>query len=185
LNASHNSQAERDYLRSRILEIFEEDERAVSQMEPIREESSDKMRKDRGRKEGHSDASRRPRSSEGHHRQKHNDTNDDKHRRGHSAERAFPDSSDPDEGFEDHQESSTTSAKDLNQSTVTSGIGSDDLESRTSIQFIDSVNPVQQQKSSQKSSINSQKSSINSHNNVSIVKMKIQKFFLNDVYYCF
>ena len=29
LNASHNSQAERDYLRHRILEIFEEDENAL------------------------------------------------------------------------------------------------------------------------------------------------------------
>ena len=29
LNASHNSQAEKDYLRSRILEIFEEDEKAI------------------------------------------------------------------------------------------------------------------------------------------------------------
>ena len=29
LNASHNSQAERDYLRQRILEIFEEDENAL------------------------------------------------------------------------------------------------------------------------------------------------------------
>ena len=31
LNASHNSQAEKDYLRSRILEIFEEDEKAIQQ----------------------------------------------------------------------------------------------------------------------------------------------------------
>ena len=33
LNASHNSQVERDYLRQRILEIFEEDEKALEEAE--------------------------------------------------------------------------------------------------------------------------------------------------------
>ena len=32
LNASHNSQAERDYLRGQILKIFEEDEKALEDM---------------------------------------------------------------------------------------------------------------------------------------------------------
>ena len=35
LNASQNSQAERDYLRQKILEIFQEDENALKEHEEI------------------------------------------------------------------------------------------------------------------------------------------------------
>ena len=38
LNASHNSQAEKEYLRQRILEIFEEDEHALQTQIATQEE---------------------------------------------------------------------------------------------------------------------------------------------------
>ena len=45
LNASHNSQVERDYLRQRILEIFEEDEKALEEAEENNKRQSPSRRK--------------------------------------------------------------------------------------------------------------------------------------------
>ena len=45
LNASHNSQVERDYLRQRILEIFEEDEKALEEVEENNKKQSPSRRK--------------------------------------------------------------------------------------------------------------------------------------------
>ncbi len=86
LNASHNSQAERDYLRQRILEIFEEDEK----------ELENQTRPSDGQDEGSRKKGMSTRSK----------------------------------SLENIKTSIATSS---------SGIGSDDLESRTSIQFIDVV----------------------------------------------
>ena len=104
LNASHNSQAERDYLRKRILEIFEEDEKAL-----------DDLAKDvpprRQRKKG------RSKSIDGATKQ--------------------------DEGFHEpisEEHSHSLVHNESNATNTTSGLGSDDLQSRTSLQFINVTN---------------------------------------------
>ena len=100
LNASHNSQAERDYLRGQILKIFEEDEKAL-----------ENMAKDvppRQRKPG------RSQSIDGV-------------------------NSRIDEGFDEESDFLNKSQRRSNDngSNTTSGLGSDDLQSRGSLQFID------------------------------------------------
>ena len=96
LNASHNSQAERDYLRGQILKIFEEDEKALEDMA--------KNVPPRQRKQ------------------------------------SLPDISQRDEGFDEESETEFLKRKrkdNFSQSNTTSGLGSDDLQSRGSLQFID------------------------------------------------
>ena len=100
LNASHNSQAERDYLRGQILKIFEEDEKALEDMA--------KDVPPRQRKPG------RSQSIDGV-------------------------NSRIDEGFDEESDFLNKSQKRSNDngSNTTSGLGSDDLQSRGSLQFID------------------------------------------------
>ena len=96
LNASHNSQAERDYLRGQILKIFEEDEKALEDMA--------KNVPPRQRKQ------------------------------------SLPDISQRDEGFDEESETEFLKRKrkeNFSHSNTTSGLGSDDLQSRGSLQFID------------------------------------------------
>ena len=96
LNASHNSQAERDYLRGQILKIFEEDEKALEDMA--------KNVPPRQRKQ------------------------------------SLPDIRQRDEGFDEESETEFLKRKrkdNFSQSNTTSGLGSDDLQSRGSLQFID------------------------------------------------
>ena len=96
LNASHNSQAERDYLRGQILKIFEEDEKALEDMA--------KNVPPRQRKQ------------------------------------SLPDLKQRDEGFDEESETEFLKRKrkdNFSQSNTTSGLGSDDLQSRGSLQFID------------------------------------------------
>ena len=100
LNASHNSQAERDYLRKQILKIFEEDEKALNDL-------AKDVPPRRQRKNG---------------RSKSIDGNVPKNSK--------------DEGF--HEAISEENSHSLvhNESNTTSGLGSDDLQSRASLQFI-------------------------------------------------
>ena len=100
LNASHNSQAERDYLRGQILKIFEEDEKALENMA--------KNVPPRQRKPG------RSQSIDGV-------------------------NSRIDEGFDEESDFLNKSQRRSNDngSNTTSGLGSDDLQSRGSLQFID------------------------------------------------
>ena len=96
LNASHNSQAERDYLRGQILKIFEEDEKALEDMA--------KNVPPRQRKQ------------------------------------SLPDIRQRDEGFDEESETEFLKRKrkeNFSHSNTTSGLGSDDLQSRGSLQFID------------------------------------------------
>ena len=96
LNASHNSQAERDYLRGQILKIFEEYEKALEDMA--------KNVPPRQRKQ------------------------------------SLPDISQRDEGFDEESETEFLKRKrkdNFSHSNTTSGLGSDDLQSRGSLQFID------------------------------------------------